>query len=842
MKPKMLLGSAALTIATLVLSTLAGVTVTSDLATDSLKEEATKRLIVQRDIQHDRIQDYFDQITLEVGQQASMQGLFTQALNEFIDVFPGFVKQVQGQQEEFDLSVKKFYDEKFSSRYLERNSADGLLNSNSILDRMDDNAKALQHYYVAANPFPLGSKQELNLPEGINSDFSFVHSKYHPQFTDYLNRHGFYDLFLVDAESGNLVYSVFKELDFATSLKTGPYANSAIGEAFRKALKSSKPGETFTTDLKPYYPSYNDFASFVSSAIFVEGKIKGVFIIQIPVDKINQLMTFNNQWSEYGLGDSGETYIVADDKTMRNDSRFLIENKDAYFKALRKAGFSDTVLEEIARKGTTIGIQMVNSPGVNAGLAGETGFNIFPDYRNLQVLSAYKPLEIAGVNWVLLAEIDESEAFAAVNSMTDSILQTAMLVGLMILLTALLASLLFVNSIVSPISHFKQTIDRFAKGDSNARVKLTSDDEIGELATAFDSLLDEREQVLEKINKDNEALNDSVINMLLVAAQLSQGDLTVRMEVAEDVTGPLADSLNMVTDRTGNVISQVRGTALQVENAANAVKMQSDTVKQVSEEELAVVNLAVKDLSLASEELNNIVELARQCNEVADETIKITDTAQESVSESVKGINNIRENIRETEKRIKRLGERSQEIGGIVDLINGIAEKTHVLALNASMQAASAGEAGRGFAVVANEVQRLAENAREATMEISQQVKNIQADTANTVAAMNKAIGQVVEGSQLAEKGSELMDATRDKSHGLVKLVQQIANRSENQAEVAWSLQKQAGEIQKTNAQTFEQMITQTRHTEQLVQSAAELLNAINEFKVEENSSERKTI
>ncbi|MCH9696937.1 MAG: methyl-accepting chemotaxis protein, partial [Gammaproteobacteria bacterium] len=262
------------------------------------------------------------------------------------------------------------------------------------------------------------------------------------------------------------------------------------------------------------------------------------------------------------------------------------------------------------------------------------------------------------------------------------------------------------------------------------------------------------------------------------------------------------------------------------------VRVQSNTVKKVSENELSVVNTAVKDLTEASNELNNIVKLAKKCNEAADETINITDSAQKSVTESVDGINNIRDNIRETEKRIKRLGERSQEIGGVIDLINGIAEKTHVLALNASMQAASAGEAGRGFAVVANEVQRLAENAREATLEISQQVKNIQVDTADTVTAMNKAISQVVEGSQLAEKSGQQMNSTRDKSYELVKLVQQIAERSEAQAKVAWGLQKQAAEIKKSSIHTYQQMNEQTQHTEKLVNYSAQLQKAINSFKI----------
>lgn len=832
MKSKMLLGSTALTVAAVVLTTIGVIKVTSDQAIKSLQAEVTDRLIVQRDTQKDRIEDYFRQINSEVSLQASMGGVFASALVEFSEAFPTFHWQAPKNKTYYKNSVKTYYNEQFGKNYLDRNSEATFISSDEVLPLLDRNAIALQNFYISDNPHPLGSKQKLAKISGLNTNYSRVHAKYHQKFTDYLNHHGFYDVFLIDAKTGNLIYSVFKELDFATSMLTGPYADSGIAQAFRKALEATEPGQTFITDMQPYYPSYNDYASFVSSPIYINGKIKGVFMVQMPIDRINQLMTFNKEWTDYGLGDSGETYLVADDKTMRNDSRFLVEDDKGFIKALDDAGIPDWMSRLIAKKNTTIGLMEVNSPGVRAALTGASGFDFFPDYRNIPVLSAYAPLDIPGVNWAILAEIDQSEVFAAINEMTSKIIWTAVIIGFVVLLIGLVTSLFFVRSFVSPMSHFKDVMQRFAKGERDVRVNLTADDEIGELASAFDKLLDEREQALEKSQTESDALNNSVIDMLQIAAKMSQGDLTVKMEVAENVTGPLADSINLVVNHTSKVITQVRATAYDVEQSANEVQKASKRVRKVSETELKVVNSAVNELSEAANELNGIVDLAKKCNQTADETINITDSAQRSVTDSVQGINNIRDNIRETEKRIKRLGERSQEIGGVIDLINGIAEKTHVLALNASMQAASAGEAGRGFAVVANEVQRLAENAREATMEISQQVKNIQLDTADTVTAMNKAISQVVAGSQMAEQSGMQMNATREKSYQLVNLVQQIAKRSEAQAQVAWNLQKQASEIQKTNAQTFAQTGEQAKQTESLVNYSARLLKAINVFKV----------
>jgi methyl-accepting chemotaxis protein len=194
---------------------------------------------------------------------------------------------------------------------------------------------------------------------------------------------------------------------------------------------------------------------------------------------------------------------------------------------------------------------------------------------------------------------------------------------------------------------------------------------------------------------------------------------------------------------------------------------------------------------------------------------------------TVEGITTIRDTIRETEKRIKRLGERSQEIGGVVNLINGIAERTHILAISASMHAASAGEAGRGFAVVANEVQKLAENAREATLKITGLVNNIQLETADTVTTMNDAISQVVRGTTLAQQaGSE----TRDTTANLVQLVRRIADSSKAQAQTSLQLRERALQIQQSTEHTYEQLQEQGVQTDRLVGYSEDLVKSVGVF------------
>lgn len=243
------------------------------------------------------------------------------------------------------------------------------------------------------------------------------------------------------------------------------------------------------------------------------------------------------------------------------------------------------------------------------------------------------------------------------------------------------------------------TVQRVAAGDYTARAQLKTGDELGVLGDAFDGLLNERVATLAQKEKENETINNSFIELMRAVSKLSKGDLTVKAQVREDITGALSDAINTMAESTGKTLAGVTTVSHEVRSASQQ--------------------------------------------------------GRDTVLSTARGMNEIRGTIQETGKRIKRLGERSQEIGGIVKLIDDIAERTSVLALNANMQAAMAGEAGRGFRVVADEVQRLAERSKEATDQISKLVSNIQAETNDTIVTMDRAIGDVVKGGELAEQAAQ---------------------------------------------------------------------------------------
>ncbi len=389
------------------------------------------------------------------------------------------------------------------------------------------------------------------------------------------------------------------------------------------------------------------------------------------------------------------------------------------------------------------------------------------------------------------------------------------------------------RSITTPIAKLNAAVMKVSDGDYSARTGLSGADELASLGEALDTLLEERIESLARAEHENEQLNDSVIALLEALEKLSERDLTVRLPVTEDVIGPVADAMNYMTSETQRVLSDIRSVALEVETASDHVKSQGAQVAKVAQRERKLVEHTSGRLSNVVSSMSDIARLAQSGNDAAEKAAGNTELALGTVTETVGGMNQIREIISETEKRIKRLGERSQEITAIVEMINTIAERTHVLALNASMQAAAAGEAGRGFAVVADEVQRLAESSRGSTSQIATLVKNIQSETAETMAAMNRSIEQVVQGSELAERAGEQMRHTQTSTAELVAVVRKIATHSRQQAEASEKLREYAAAIEKSTAQTNKQIRAQGLQTDRLVGYAKRLTESVGAFRLD---------
>ncbi len=472
--------------------------------------------------------------------------------------------------------------------------------------------------------------------------------------------------------------------------------------------------------------------------------------------------------------------------------------------------------------------------------------------RALQIGPAAQ-LPISGEEWFriatkrnnLLKEVENLYAHELEQAASDrkaaTLMAAILAAGLAFLLTliAVVLGIFVYRGLMASVTNLTKMVAHIAQGQYDARAVVLGADEMGMLSMALNQMLDDRMQALAKAEKENEALNNSVIELLKVVYVLSQRDLTARCEVDQTVIGTVADSINQLTMETAKVLGHVSRAARRVSSASGKVKSQASAVHNEAETELQHVDRMTAGIGITVDQVNALAELANNTNKFAEEATASTSEALERVSNTVKGMESIRETIAETEKRVKRLGERSQEISGIVNLINTISERTHVLALNASMQAAIAGEAGRGFAVVAEEVQRLAESSRNATSQIASLVNNIQIETNDTVATVNKTIGQVVSESELAQKAGAQMEKTQRITSQLAEMVQRIAANAQTQAQSAQFLRQQVEQIGTGAKQTLGQITAQTEEAQSLEETAQQLLSAISVFRLPEEFTDK---
>ncbi len=391
---------------------------------------------------------------------------------------------------------------------------------------------------------------------------------------------------------------------------------------------------------------------------------------------------------------------------------------------------------------------------------------------------------------------------------------------------------LIYKSIVFPMAHMQNVINRINRGKTKARVKILTNDEMADLGTAFNKLFDERINQLETQSRENDRLNNSIIALIQALGSIAKKDLTIKVPVSSDITGTISDAVNLLTAETAATLYEVKGISQEVNQASEVLQDQSKKVMQFAESERMQITATSKALKVLAGAMAEVAEQSELADKSANQAIVSTHTAKKAVNQTVSGIRSIRETISETEKRTKRLGDRSQEISGIVNLINTIAERTHILALNASMHAASAGEAGKGFAVVAEEVQRLAESARQSTDEISAMVNNMRVETSDTVNIMNKLISQVADGSKMAEQAGEAMQSTEEATRELVTTVKQISSQAIQQASVANRVKDRAAIIRNFTDKTEKQLEEQNIYTENLRKYAESLVENVNVFRL----------
>jgi len=645
-----------------------------------------------------------------------------------------------------------------------------------------------------------GGKQEVT-DAGDGSDYSVSHFEQSQFYPFYLPIHGYLDVFLVDP-AGNVVFTWTKRPVYATNLETGPYRETNLATVFRQ-LKGAAPEKTFLSEAAQVD---GEVAIFVGSPVYTfdaEGnplRFEGVLIYQAPFAQVNAIMQ-----ETAGLGASGDSYLVGRDGRWRSDSRF----------EARRALGARILSAEMATA----------TPATQRALAGEEGTGVIADYRGVDVLSSWSPLVVepsaeAGTTWALVAETELAEVQAPVARLA---LFTALVVLAAVILVVA-AAFVLAGGLVRQIRAIGDLFAQIGAGNLKARAPVVSRDELGTMAVSLNSMLDNTLTLIQS-REERDRIQGSIRKLLEEVSGVAEGDLSGQAEVTPDVTGAIADSFNVMIAELRRIIGEVRDTTLQVSSSASEIQTTTEHLAQGSEQQA----LQILDTTAAVDEMavsvQQVSETSAQAAAVAEQALANARTGADSVGKTISGMSAIRGQVQETARRIKRLGESSQEIGEIVQLIGDIADRTSILALNASIQAAMAGEAGRGFAVVAEEVERLAERSAEATKRIGTLIKSIQGETVEAVSAMEATTREVVAGSTLANDAGRTLGEIEAVSNRLSELIQSITLAAKQQARGSESVAKSMGEISEVTQQTS----AGTKQAAVAIRNLAELADELRE-------------
>ena len=734
--------------------------------------EVADRLKSVRELKAAEIDDYLSRIENQVVTFAQSRTI-TDLMVKSKTHFHTFKDEVANQDHAaMEKSVKDFYVREFGSKYARTNP--GASNDQGrLMSGLDANSIALQYHYISANPSPLGGKEAMDHP-GDTSAYSAAHKEYHPIVRSYLEHFAYYDIFLVDPDTGHIVYSVFKELDYATSLKNGPYANSGIAEAFREGNKLSA-GKYYITEFKSYTPSYEGAASFISTPIFVNGKKEGVLIFQMPIDAINEVMTNAADWEKVGLGKTGESYLVSSDLTMLNGARGHIENSSKFYEDLATNGVDPSTIAKIKAKESTIGILKVNTPGVQAAMQNQTGVNVFNTYHGSEVISAYGPLKLAGLHWAVVTEISNAEAHAPAATLTADIISSMVWVIASMLVIGCVAVWWYTGKLTVPIDKFSKEIEVIEKNaDLSHNIDPHKDDVTRDIATSVNRMLDKFGNTVTGISEASHTLSESSAHVLNVTRSSHKV-----VHDQKEQTASVAESMHQMSDIT----RQVATNATDALEAAKVADQESDSGRRI------------------------VQQTASRLTQLAD--------AMEQ-SSSV----------------INKLEQDSESVGTVVEVINSIAEQTNLLALNAAIEAARAGEQGRGFAVVADEVRELARKTQNSTQQIQSIIEGLQNGAKDAVEAMEQGKHQAHESVESAAKATASLEQITNSIQKIVETNGEIASATESQSSVTDNINQAIETISQLSDSTADSAGDTTKSVQELSELASELNQMVKQFKL----------
>lgn len=727
-------------------------------AAADMQAKVTAFLQSQQALKQAQIEDYFSHIRDQILTFAENR-MVIGAMREFPRRFDSYLEQARLDEESItklreDLAT--YYNGEFATEYESQNSRP--VEAGTLLARLDDQSVALQHAYLRANQHPPGAKHLLDAAE-VDTDYGRLHAVVHPVVRSYLEKFGYHDVFLVDVESGDIVYSVYKELDYTTSLLDGPYAQSNVGEAFRKA-RDLPQGEFALVDFAQYLPSYEAPAGFIASPVFDGPRRVGVAIFQMPVDNILSIMKRRE-----GMGDTGETILVGGDNRMRSDSHLEPETHSLF------SSFRDP------EHGS------VDSPAAQKALRGETGVEVLTDYRGQESLVAYGPVDLLGMTWALLAKMDTSEAFATADAMrataqaaAGEVLWLNVLVTAVATCAVLCVAFYVIRGISRPLAEMLIATRDIAEGDADLtkRVRVTSRDEIGELGEWFNVFIGRVQAIIQQVAGNSRTLAGAAEQLGATSQSLATGAENTTLESATVASSAqeMASNMTAVAAATSSMSANIRSVAAstdQMTSTINEIAKNAEHSAAVADQAARLAesaNQKVGGLGEAADAIGKVIEVIQ---DIAEQTnlLALNATIEAArAGEAGKGFAVVATEVKELAKqtaqateeirgRIEGIqassGEAVEAIHEITSVINNVNEVARTIASAVEEQSITTRDIAQTVATTAQDADSVARGVNEsatASKEITRSISGVDAgakQTADAATETRQAGGSVAE-------------------------------------------------------------------------------------------------